>query len=349
MKTSQPSADTASRHGVDDVPVTMTAAVYRRFGPPDVVRVETVPTPTPARDEILVRVAASTVSIADHRARSRSVPRGMQLLAALGLGFFRPRHRILGMDAAGVVAAVGADVTRFAPGDEVIAMLGGRWGGHGAYVCVKADGAVTAKPRNMSFEEAVALVFGGITACGFLNQVEITAGDSVLVNGASGAVGSAAVQLAKQLGARVTGVCSGTNAELVTSLGADRVIDYRTRDLTEDGERYDVIVDCAGTAPFDRVGASIRPGGALLLAVTDLRGMVRASKQRRASGKLVTYQVGTHRAEDLASLVELAESGRFRPVIDRTYDLADIVDAHRYVDAGHKTGNVVLRVAPGRP
>ncbi|MET0933926.1 MAG: NAD(P)-dependent alcohol dehydrogenase [Mycetocola sp.] len=347
MKTSQPAAGSASAH-VDRIPLTMPAAVYRRFGPPDVVSVENVPTPKPGPDEILVRVMASTVSIADHRARSRSVPHGLRLLAALGLGFFRPRHHILGMDAAGVVETVGADVTQFVPGDEVIAMLGGRWGGHGAFVCVKADSAVTAKPHNMTFEQAVTLVFGGSTARGFLNQVDITRGDSVLVNGASGAVGSAVVQLAKELGARVTAVCSGAKAGLVESLGADRVIDYRTGDLTADGESYDVIVDCAGTAGFERVGASIRPGGALLLVVTDLRGMVQAAKRSRTSGKLVTFRVGEHRAEDLAYLVDLAESGRYRPVIDRTYDLADVVDAHRYVDAGHKTGNVVLRVSAGQ-
>ena len=323
----------------------MPAAVYRRFGPPEVVRIEDVAVPTPQRDEILVRVRASTVSIADHRARSRSVPRGLQLLAAVGLGFFRPRHRILGMDAAGVVEAVGADVTLFVPGDEVITMLGSRWGGHGQYVCVKQNGAVTAKPRNMTFDEAVTLVFGGSTARSYLNQVQITPGDSVLVNGASGAVGTAAVQLAKELGAHVTGVCSAANAGLVTSLGADRVIDYRTEDFTADGRTYDVIVDCVGNAAFDRVDASLRPGGALLLVITDLGGMIRAPRQSRKSGKLVTSRVGVMRAEDLAYLVGLAESGRYRPVIDRSFDLADIVEAHRYVDAGHKKGNVVLRVS----
>jgi NADPH:quinone reductase-like Zn-dependent oxidoreductase len=327
-----------------DAKSVMKAAVYRRFGPPEVVRLTETPKPAPRQDEVLVRVHASTVSIADHRARSRDVPRGLGLLAAYGLGLFRPRHRILGMDAAGVVEAVGEKVTRFEPGDEVIAMLGGKFGGHAEYVCVPQDSAITVKPRAMTFEEAVTLVFGGITARGYLNQVVVTSGDSVLVNGASGAVGTAAVQLAHDLGARVTAVCSGANAELVTSLGADRVIDYTSDDFTANGERFDVIVDCVGNVPLKRMTASVKPEGALLLVVADLIGLLRASPRRRKSGLLVTASVGTSTAENLAFLVGLAEAGRYQAVIDRSYDLADIVEAHRYVDTGRKKGNVVLRI-----
>lgn len=323
----------------------MKAAVYRKFGPPDVVQIMETPKPSPKRDEVLLKVHASTVSAADHRARSRNVPRGLGILAALGLGVFRPRNPVLGMDVAGTVEAVGANVTTFRPGDEVIAMLGFKYGGHAEYVCVPQSGAVTAKPRNMTFEEAVTLVFGGITALGFLNRASLKPGDTVLVNGASGAVGTAAVQLAKHLGARVTGVCSGVNTELVTSLGADRVIDYTTDDFTAEAKTYDVIVDCVGNAPFERVEASINPGGALLLVIVDLRGMLRASKRSRKSGKLVTAGSVEYRSEDLAFLVDLAESSQYRPVTDRTFDLSDIVEAHRYVDTGRKKGNVILRVA----
>jgi NADPH:quinone reductase-like Zn-dependent oxidoreductase len=322
----------------------MTAAIYRRFGSPEVVQVKTTSKPTPKAGEVLIKVHASTVSAADYRARSRDIPGGLGLLAAVGIGLFRPSRRILGMDVAGVVDTVGADVTAFKPGDRVIAMLGGRFGGHGEYVCVPQDGAITAAPRTMSFEQAVTLVFGGITARGFLNQVAIKPGDTVLVNGASGAVGSAMVQLAKNLGAHVTGITSAANRELVVSLGADRVIDYAADDFTAEGKAYDVIVDCVGNAPFERVEHSITPGGALLLVVADLGGILRASKQSRRSGKLVTPNVGKYRAEDLAFLVSLAESGHYRAVIDRTYDLAEVVEAHRYVDTGHKKGNVVLRI-----
>ena len=323
----------------------MKAAVYRRFGGPEVVRVEEVPKPTPGRDDVLIRVHASTVSAADHRSRSREVPRGLSVLAALSIGVFRPRRRVLGMDVAGVVEAVGADVTRFVAGDEVIAMLGARFGGHAEYACVPQDGAVTAKPRGMTFEDAVTLVFGGITARAYLNQVALRPGATVLVNGASGAVGTAAVQLAKQAGAHVTGVCSGANAELVTSLGADRVIDYAVDDFTAEATTYDVIVDCVGNAPFERVGALLNPGGALLLVIADLAAVLRARGRGRKSGKLVTASVGTYRAEDLAYLVDLAESGRYRAVCERTYDLSDIAEAHSFVDAGRKKGNVVLRIA----
>ena len=325
----------------------MRAAVYRRFGAPEVVRIEHLPIPSPRHDEVLVKVHASTLSAADRRARGRSVPEGLGMLAAFGLGVFRPRKRVLGMDVAGVVEAVGASVKAFAPGDEVIAMLGARFGGHAEYVCVPQSGAITAKPRNMTFEEAVTLVFGGITARAFLNRAAIKPGGTVLVNGASGAVGTAAVQLAKQLGADVTAVCSGANSGLVTALGADRVIDYTAHDFTTEETTYDVIVDCVGNAPFERVGASINPGGALLLVIANLKGILRASKHSRKSGKLVTASSVRYRADDLAFLVQLAESGQYRPVIDRTFDLSDIVEAHRYVDAGHKKGNVIMRVAAG--
>jgi NADPH:quinone reductase-like Zn-dependent oxidoreductase len=324
----------------------MRAAAYRRFGGPDTVRVEELPRPSVGPDDVLVRVHASTVSAADHRARSREVPRGLWLLAAFGIGAFRPKRRVLGMDVAGVVATVGPEVTRFAPGDEVIAMLGARFGGHAEYARLPQDGVLALKPRNMSFEDAVTLVFGGLTAHGFLRQTDLGPGASVLVNGASGAVGTAAVQLAEHAGAHVTGICSGANRELVASLGADRVIDYTTDDFTAGTDTYDVIVDCVGNAPFERVAHLLKLGGALLLVIADLAGVLRAPWRRR-TGKRVTADVGKPTAEGLASLVGLAEAGHYRAVRDRTYDLADIVEAHRFVDTGRKRGNVVVRITDG--
>jgi len=323
----------------------MRAAVHRRFGGPQVVRVEEVPRPSPGPGHVLVRVQASTVSAADHRARSREVPRGLGVLAAVGLGVVRPRHRVLGMDVAGVVEAVGADVTRFVPGDEVIAMLGGSFGGHAEYAVVPQDGAVTAAPRGMAPEDAVALVFGGITARAFLQRADVGPGTTVLVNGASGSVGTAAVQLAKHAGAHVTGVCRGTNAALVTSLGADRVVDHTTQDFAAEPTTWDVVVDCVGNAPWGRVRHLVAPGGALLLVVADLHGLLTAPWHTRRSGTLVAATAGPPAGEDLRFVADLAEAGHLRPVRDRTYDLADVAEAHAFVDTGHKRGSVVLRVA----
>ncbi|WP_207769913.1 NAD(P)-dependent alcohol dehydrogenase [Microbacterium sp. TPD7012] len=328
---------------------TMTAAVYHRFGGPEEVHLEQRSIPSPKSGEVLVRVHASTVSIADHRSRARDVPPGLGLLAAAGIGVLRPKHPILGMDAAGVVEAVGPGVTAFTAGDRVIAAMGGAFGGHAEYVCMPAEGAITHAPASMTLEEAVTLVFGGITAQGFFRQVSIGPGTSVLVNGASGAVGTAAVQLAKQLGADVTAVTSGGNASLVLSLGADRIIDYTRQDFTAGDETYDVIVDGVGNAGFGRVERSIAPGGALLLVIADLWSMLRSRGQTRRSGKLVTWNVGKPGADELAHVVALADSGRYRPVIDRSFALADIVEAHRYVDTGRKRGNVVLRIADVDP
>ena len=319
--------------------------MYRKFGGPEVVRIEDVPKPAPGRDQVLIKVYASTVSIADHRMRTRELPKGLWFFAPLVIGVFGPRKPILGMDAAGIVEAVGADVTRFKPGDEVIAMPEANYGGHAEYLCMPETAAISLKPRNLNFEEAVTLPFGGQTALRYLSRAKLKPGDEVLVNGASGAVGTAAVQLAKHFGAAVTGVCSGGNAELVRSLGADLVIDYTKEDFTRNGKRYDVIVECVGNAPFERVGDSIKPGGALLLVIADLKAMLGASRNSRKSGKLVSWSNSTPLAEELATLAELAEAGEYRAVIDRTYAFDEIVEAHRYVDTGRKKGNVVLRVA----
>lgn len=327
----------------------MKAAVYRRFGGPENVQVEQVAPPSVGPDDVLIRVRASTVSAADHRARSREVPRGLWLLAALGIGAFRPTRRVLGMDVAGVVAAVGGNVTRFGPGDEVVAMLGAAFGGHAEYARVRQDGPIVRKPRNMTFEDAVTLVFGGLTARRFLAQVELAPGTTVLVNGASGAVGSAVVQLARHAGAHVTGVCSGGNRELVTRLGAERVIDHTTDDVFARTDTYDVLVDCVGNAPFERVGHLVNPGGALLLVIADLPAILRAPLRARRTGTLVTAAVGKPTAADLLFLVDLAEAGHYRAVRDRTFDLDEIAAAHRFVDGGRKRGNVVIRIAAHDP
>ncbi len=322
----------------------MKAAVYRKFGGPEVVKIEELPKPSPKSGELLIKVRAVTLSIADHRVRCLDLPKGFWFFAPLALGVFAPRKKILGMDIAGSIEAVGKAVTKFKPGDEIIALTGVKFGGHAEYVCVPENGPVSLKPKNMSFEDAVTLVFGGHTALAFFNRSPLKAGDEVLVNGASGAVGTAVIQIAKHYGAIVTGVCSGGNAKLATSLGADHVIDYKKQDFAKNGKTYDVIVECVGNAPFERVQGSIKPGGALLLVISDLKGILWAWRNSRKSGKLISASEAKPSAKDLAFLVKLAQAGEFQAVIDRTYELDDIVEAHRYVDTGRKKGNVVIRI-----
>jgi NADPH:quinone reductase-like Zn-dependent oxidoreductase len=323
---------------------TMRAAVSRRFGGPEVVMLESVPRPEPKAGEVLVRVKAAGVSVADHRMRSRDLPRGLGALGLVMLGVFRPRHPILGVDAAGVVEAVGAGVEGLAPGDEVVAMPGFAMGCHAEFVIAKAT-QVGRKPHNLSFEEAAALPFGGSTALSFLAHVELREGVEVLVNGGSSAVGSIAVQLAARAGARVTAVTSTRNIELVRSLGADRVIDYTTTDFAAEDATYDVIVECVGNAPFARVEPVLRKGGTLLLVVADLPGMLGTRRHSRRLGGLVTYQGHALKAADiLETLATKSEAGELVPVVDRVYDFDDAVEAHRYVDTGRKRGNVILRV-----
>ena len=315
------------------------AAVYRRYGPPDVIRIEDVPTPDPGRNELLVRVRAASVSAGDARLRSARVPPGFGLVMRLAFGVTGPRKPILGWDFAGEVAAVGSLVSGFAPGDRV---FGARMGSHAEHVAVSIN-SVAAMPRNLTFEDATALVFGGMTSLIFLrDKAKIQPGERVLINGASGAVGTAAVQLAKHFGAVVTGVCSASNAELVRSLGAARVIDYAQQDFTQSGEIYDIIVDAVGNCTFARCERALSPGGRLLLVVSSLGQTLGAMLRPSRAGRKVLAGVGATRAEDLRLLGSLAESGAFKPVVDRSYPFARIADAHAHVDTGHKRGNVVI-------
>ena len=317
----------------------MKAAVYHRYGPPDVVRIEEVPTPHPKANELLVKVRATTVSAGDSRLRSARVPPGFGLLMRLGFGFSGPRRPILGFEFAGEVAAVGASVTRFAVADKVV---GTRMGSHAEYSAA-SETSIAPIPPTLTFEQAAALVFGGMTSLFYLRDLaRIQQGERVLINGASGAVGTAAVQLARHFGATVTGVCSAPNEALVRSLGAGRVIDYTRQDFTQTGETYDVILDAIGNCSFVRCQRALAPGGRLLLVVAGLGQMIGAMLRPSRGGRKVLTGVSVTRTEDLSFLAALAESGSFKPVIDRTYPLAHIVDAHRHVDTGRKRGNVVI-------
>ncbi len=328
-------------------PDAMRAVVYRRYGSPDVLELTELPKPVPTDREVLIKVHATTVSAGDWRARSLTVPRGFGPFARLALGLFGPRQPILGAELAGEVEAVGKRVSKFAVGDQVFAYTGGRLGCHAEYRCVREDGAVVRKPANLTYEEAASLSFGGVTALHFLRRAGVRQGDRVLVNGASGAVGSAAVQLAKHLGAEVTGVCSGGNLALVKSIGAEHVIDYTVEDFTHNGQTYDIIVDAAGTAPYARCRRSLKDGGRLLLVVATLAGMLEAPWVSLTSKtKVIAGPATSGSAEELRLLATLAQAGELKPVIDRRYPIERIADAHRHVDAGHKKGSVVVTFSP---
>lgn len=323
----------------------MKAAVYSRYGAADVVTITQIDKPTPKADEVLIRIRATTVSSADWRVRSLTMPPGFALLARPALGFFGPRKPVLGTELSGDVEAVGADVRTYKPGDSVIAFPGGGFGCHAEYRTMRETGAIAHKPANLSYEEAAALSFGGMTALDFLkNKGNIQRGDKVLVVGASGAVGSAAIQLARHFGADVTGVCSAANRALVKSIGACKMIDYALEDFTANGETYDIILDAAGTTTYARCKASLKENGRLLLVLCGLSALLQMPWIALTSRKRVFAGPASENQRDIAILSELAERGAFKPVIDRIYPIDQIVDAHRRVDTGRKTGSVVVTV-----
>lgn len=318
--------------------------MYERYGPPEVLELREVAKPSPKDNEILIKIHATTVTSADWRMRSLSMPAGFGLMARLIFGVLRPRNPILGTELAGEIVSLGKSVSKFKVGDQVFAFSGASMRCHAQYRCVPESGAVALKPPNLTYDEAAALSFGGTTALDFFHRGNLQRGESVLINGASGSVGTAAVQLAKHYGAEVTGVCSSANAELVRSLGAAHVIDYTREDFTRNGKTYDVIVDIAGTAPYSRSSGSLKESGRLLLVLAGLPEMLRVPWVSMTSSKKIIAGPAAERAEDLRFLAKLAEAGEFRPVIDRRYALEQIVEAHRHVDTGRKRGNVVVSV-----
>lgn len=323
----------------------MKAVVYEQYGPPEVLQIRTVSTPSPADNEILIRVYATTVSAADFRARSFTVPPAFWLPARISLGLRIPKKAVLGAELAGEVEAAGKNVTRFKPGDPVFAATLQTFGAYAEYKCLPEDAAVALKPGNLTYEQAAALPIGARTALHFLRKANIQPGQKVLVYGASGSVGTYAVQLARHFGADVTGVCSTANVDLVNSLGAVGVIDYTREDFSKTGETYDVIFEAVGKSSFED-GMRVLDEDGIYINITvpfpDLRMLLARSASRR---KILLGENAPESAEDLAFIKSLVEAGELRPVIDRVYPLEEIVEAHRYVDQGHKKGNVVITVA----
>jgi len=323
----------------------MRAAVYTRYGPPDVVQIQDVEKPTPRDNEVLVRIGATTICAADWRLRKAD-----PIFIRLMMGLSRPKKiKILGMECAGTVESVGSAVTRFGVGDEVFGGAGFKFGAHAEYACL-IENALEIKPVNMTMEEAAGVMFGGISALHFLRKAKIQAGQKVLIYGASGSVGTFAVQLAKHYGANVTGVCSTANLELVKSLGADEVVDYTREDFSKAGKIYDAVVDTVGKSGFSRSLKSLKRGGYYVQIGYSGQlssipaGMVRGFWANLTGAAKMVGGVARSEPGDQAFLKGLIEAGKLRTVIDRSYQLAQIADAHRYAEAGHKKGHVIILV-----
>ena len=325
----------------------MRAVVYDRYGPPEVLRLDEVERPVPKEDEVLVKVHATTVNRFDTATREANRRSGLaiSLLSRLVSGLRRPRQRVLGTEFAGEVEAAGAAVTEFAVGDRVFGTTGLKFGAHAEYLAMPVSARIAQMPAGMSFEEAAPICDGALNALTCLKQADLREGRRILIYGASGAIGTAGVQLARSFGADVTAVCNTKNLELVRSLGADKVIDYTQEDFTKNGQTYDVILDAVGKHSFTRSRGSLEPNG-IYLPTDGFANLMWALVTPRLGGKKVLFQIPPRQTkQDVLFLKELIETGKYRPVIERRYPLEDVVEATRYVETEQKTGNVVLTVS----
>jgi NADPH:quinone reductase-like Zn-dependent oxidoreductase len=318
----------------------MKAIIYENYGPPEVLQLKEIDKPAPKDNEILIRIYATAVNSGDIRMR-KADPFAVRFM----LGLLRPRKKIPGVVFAGIIEATGKSVTKFKTGDEVYGSSFMRFSTYAEYISLPEDGIIAKKPVNLTYAEAAAIPFGGNTALHFLRKAKIEAGQKVLIYGASGATGTAAVQLAKYFGAAVTAVCSTGNIALVKSLGADTVIDYTKEDFSKPGEQYDIVFDTVGYSPFSDSIKSLKKNGYYLRLVHMSPGPILKGLWISMTGnKKVIGGVASGNAEDLVFQNKLIEDGQLKPVIDKTYPLEQIVEAHHYVEAGHKKGNVVITV-----
>jgi NADPH:quinone reductase-like Zn-dependent oxidoreductase len=331
----------------------MKAIVYTEYGPPDVLQLKEVEKPTPKDNEVLIRVYATSVNYGDIVARNFkdisprefNMPMPFWFGARIYFGLRKPKITILGSELAGEIEAVGKDVKRFKEGDQVFGYIGQSMGANAEYLCMPEDGCLAIKPANMTYEEAAVVPYGALMALSLLGKVNIQSGQEVLINGASGGIGSAAVQLAKShFGAEVTGVCSTPRLELVKSLGADKVIDYTKEDFTKSGETYDLIFDILGKSSFSRCKSSLKQNGRYLLASFKMRPLFQMLWTKMIGSKKVICAFASDKAEDLILVKELIEAGKIKAAIDRRYPLEQTAEAHRYVEKGLKKGHIVITV-----
>lgn len=321
----------------------MKAIVFAEYGPPDVLHLEEVEKPTPKDDEVLIRTYAATVIAGDCEFRSFDFPLWFWLPLRLYAGLLRPRRvNILGQELAGEIESVGKNVNNFRKGDQVFAATEIGLGAYAEYKCMREDKTLAIKPVNMTYEEAAAVPTGGLNALHYLRKGRVKRGESVLINGACGNIGSFAVQLAKHFGAEVTGVDSTEKLDVLQAIGADHVIDYTREDFTKIGKTYDVIVDAVGKSSFSSSVRSLKQHGRYILANPRVSSMLRGLWTSMTSSKKVMFQFASYKAEDLVYLRELIEAGKLKSVIDRRYPLEQVAEAHRYVDKGLKKGNVVI-------
>ena len=324
----------------------MKAIVHTKYGSPDELQLLEVEKPVPGNNEVLIKIHATTVTTTDCNARNFTfVPKSFMLFARLMFGFKKPRIKILGIDLAGEIEAVGKDVKLFKAGDHVFGSPGTKFGGHAEYCCVPENGALAIKPPDLSWEKAAAISLAGNTALFFIRDLaKIQPGQTILIHGASGAIGTYAVQLAKYYGAVVTGVCSAANAEMVKSLGADMVIDYTKEDFTKSDERYDFVFGVVGKTTFSQCKEILKPKGIYLENMMEVKDFLKVLWTSITGGKKIKGGVSIERAENLNFLVKIIESGKLIPVIDKVYPLERTAEAFQYVEQGHKKGNVVISI-----
>jgi NADPH:quinone reductase-like Zn-dependent oxidoreductase len=328
----------------------MKAIVYTEYGPPDVLQLKEVAKPAPKDNELMVKIYAAAVNYGDISARNFgnvsprefNMPFLFWLPARMAFGFRKPKKQILGSEFAGEIEAVGKDVKRFKVGDPVFGYRGPSFGAYAEYLCMPEDGLVAIKPANMSYEEAAAVPYGALTALNLLRKVDIQPGQKVLINGASGAIGSAAVQIAKHFGAEVTGVCGSPGLAFVQALGADKVIDYTQEDFTQNGETYDLIFDILGRSSFSRCKGSLKPNGRYLLASFKFKQLWQMVWTSLRGGQKVICALSMEKPADLMLVKEMVEAGQIKTIIDRRYPLVQAAEAHRHVETGHNKGKVVI-------